>query len=181
MVPGEQRRVSPQALHLFAGLETGVVGGAAMLAWLMLAALLDGRSPWVAPSLLGSLLYRESPRAAFTVSTLAGLALQFFASGVVGVVFGVLVGDLRNRLRVALLGVLAALVWYYGSQALIWKKLGFLATLYVSPRSLVMAHVLYGLVLGLYPGALQSLRRQALSEGLERQAAAPGAPAGPIE
>ncbi len=180
MVPPGKGRVSAQSLHLFAGIQSGIVGGAAMLAVLITAAKLEGQPAWVVPNLLGSIVYRhDAVGAAFTRVTLAGLALQFFFSGVVGMLFGVVVGDMRNRLRVVLLGVLAALVWFYGSQALFWRKLGFLATLYVSPKALVLAHITYGLVLGWYPGVLRSLRRQVA--GGEMVEAAPAPPVDRVE
>ncbi len=160
MNPGKERRVSAQVLRALAGIEAGVLGGVAMLVWLALASTLERRSAWFVPNVLGSLLYgRAALRRSFGMMTVSGLALQLFAAGMIGMLFGVLVGDSRNRLRVALLAVLAGLTWYYFSQALLWRELGVLAALYASARSLIVGHIFYGLVLGSYPVLLAGLKR----------------------
>jgi len=89
-------------------------------------------------------------------------------AGVVGLVFGMVIGESRNRLRVALLGILSALVWYHFSEVLFWRKLGALALIYSPPRSMLLAHLVYGFVLAWYPSGLRSARRHFLGE------AAPG-------
>jgi hypothetical protein len=61
---------------------------------------------------------------------------------------------------VALLGVLTGLVWYYFSEALFWRRLGILATVYGPPRSLLLAHLIFGFVLARYPRGLAQLERR---------------------
>ncbi len=159
MTPGTERRASAQVLRALAGLEAGVLGGLVMLAWLALASTLERRSAWFVPNVLGSLFYgRAALRRSFGMTTISGLALHLFVAGTIGMLFGVLVGDSRNRVRVVLLGVLAGLTWYYFSQALLWRELGVLAVLYASARSLIVGHIFYGLVLGSYPVVLAGLK-----------------------
>jgi hypothetical protein len=77
----------------------------------------------------------------------------------VGMLFGLAVGDSRNRLRVTLLGVTMGLVWFYFSQAVFWRRLGAFVIVYSPPRPMLMGHFLFGLVLGWFPSALLKLRR----------------------
>jgi hypothetical protein len=161
MGPGNQGRVSPLLLRALAGIQTGVLGGLAMLGWLAAGSALDRQPLWIIPNLLGSVFYgRDVLRRSFGSTTVAGLALHLFVAGLIGLAFGVVIGESRNRLRVALLGILSALSWYYFSEALFWRKLGILAMIYGPPRSMLLAHLIYGFVLAWYPRGLYRARRQ---------------------
>lgn len=170
MGPGNQGRSSPLSWRALAGIEAGVLGGLVMFGWLGASSLLDLQSMWVVPNLLGSTLYgRPVLQRGFAWVTVAGLGLHLFVAGLIGLLFGLVVGDSRNRLRVVLLGIVTGLVWYYFSQILFWRKLGALALIYSPPRSMVLGHMLFGLVLGWYPAGLGSLRRHLL--GTDREPA----------
>ncbi|MGC9972571.1 MAG: hypothetical protein ABSE56_18465 [Bryobacteraceae bacterium] len=161
--------MSPLLVRALAGIQTGVLGGLAMFGWLAASSAVDRQSIWIVPNLLASVFYgRDVLRLRFSTITVAGLALHLFVAGVVGLVFGMVIGESRNRLRVALLGILSALVWYHFSEVLFWRKLGALALIYSPPRSMLLAHLVYGFVLAWYPSGLRSARRHFLGE------AAPG-------
>ncbi len=164
MGPGNQRRVSPLLLRALAGIETGIFGGLAMLGWLAASSALDGQSIWIIPNLVGSVFGRDVLRRSFSWVTVDGLALHFFLSGLIGFVFGMVTGSSRSRLRVALLGILTGLLWYYFSEALFWRRLGILARIYGPPRSLLLAHLIFGFVLARFPRSLASLERHFLGE-----------------
>jgi len=142
-----------------AGIECGVLGGLAMLACWAAGSLWHRQPPWIVPNILGSLLYHDDVlRGAPGVLTLAGAAFHISVAGAIGLAFGLLAGDARNRLRAALLGVLTALLWYYVAEARFWRPLGELALIYNPPRALLVAHLIYGLVLAGYGRALDRLR-----------------------
>ncbi len=165
MGPGNQRRVSPFVLRALAGIETGVIAGLAMLGWLLASSALDRHSIWTIPNLLGSVFYdRDVLRHSFSWVTMDGLALHFFVSGLIGLVFGIATGSSRSRLRVVLLGILTGLLWYYFSEALFWRRLGILARIFGSPRSLLLAHLIFGFVLARFPRGLASLERRFYGE-----------------
>jgi MFS-type transporter involved in bile tolerance (Atg22 family) len=136
-----------------------------MFGWLAVSSLVDLRSIWMAPNLIGSTL-RGQPalERGFGWATVLGLSLHFAVSGLIGMTFGLLVGNAARRLRVTLLGMLTGLVWYYFSQALFLKKLGVFVTLYSPPRTLLLAHLMYGLALGWFPSGLRSVTRSFLGE-----------------
>jgi hypothetical protein len=165
MGPENHGRVSPLIYRALAGIESGVLGGAAMFGWLALSALVDLRSIWSAPNLLGSTLSGQpSLERGFGWATVLGLGLHFTVAGLIGMTFGLLVGNAGRRLRVTLLGMLTGMVWFYFSQALFRRKLGVFAMLYSPPRTLLLAHLMYGLVLGWFPSGLQSVTRSFLGE-----------------
>lgn len=164
MGPENYGRVSPPICRALAGIEAGVLGGTAMFGWLALSSLVDLRSIWAAPDLLGSTLSGQPAiERGFGWATVLGLGLHFSVSGLIGMTFGLLAGNAGRRLRVTLLGMLTGLVWFYFSQALLPRKLGGFAMPY-SPRTLLLAHLMYGLVLGWFPSGLRSVTRSFLGE-----------------
>lgn len=158
MGPENQGR-SPLLFRVLAGIEAGILGGAAMFGWLAVSSLLDLRSAWFVPNILGSSLSGGPVlQRGFGWLTVNGLGLHLAVSGMIGLLFGLAVGDSRNRLRVTLLGIITGLLWYYGSQYLFWRKLGILVMMYSPPRPMLLAHLLYGLTLGLFPACLAAVR-----------------------
>lgn len=136
------------------GIQTGVLGGLAMLGWFLLASALLRQPVWTVPSLLGALLGQDPTlRRGFSQGSLTGAALVVFLAGVVGGLFALATSGIRSRRRMMLLGILAGLLGFYFSNALVFRKLGAVAWAYSSPRSLLVAHLLFGVVLGCHPPA----------------------------
>lgn len=172
MQPSEQPAIPPPLCRLLAGLQAGIWAGLAMLASLMLGSALSSQSVWSVPNLLAALLSGRSWRAGFSGGTLPGLALLLFSSGLVGMLFALLVRAARSRLRVRLLGLLVGMVWYYLSSALLWQRVGSLLSLYCPSQSLLVAYLIFGASLGWYPRCLRSLERH-------RQTGPPAVPQAP--
>ena len=85
MGPGNQGRRSPAWLRALAGIEAGILGGVAMLAWPAVSSLVDLQSIWVVPNLLGSALSGHAVlHRGFGWVTVAGLGLHLFVAGSVG-------------------------------------------------------------------------------------------------
>ena len=144
---------------LLAGLEAGMFGALAMLAWLGLASVYYRRSFWAVPNLMASTFHGEAAlRWGFALTTPAGVAIFLLIYAVLGAVFGVLVQDRTTRARAALLGVLVALGWYYISFGSLWKAVNPLVPLYVQDRPLLAGHLIYGGLLGRMPFYLRRLR-----------------------
>lgn len=138
--------------------------GLAMLGWYALMAAWSHHSVWAVPNRLGTLFYPDAAwRSGYGAATSAGLALHMFTSGVVGMAFGSVAREGRNRVRATLLGILTGLAWYYVSYALFWKRL--LPTpVGVPPTAMMPAYLVFGLVLGCYPGRLRSAERHWMAE-----------------
>jgi len=156
----------PVRYLVLAGVETGIVGGLVALAWLVIHSLWNGLSPWAYPNLLASTFYGETAlRPGLQWATLSGLALALFVSGLLGILFGLLMRDNSRRLRVVLLGLAFALIWYYVSYGLLWRKVNWMVSLYSPERAVVAAHLLYGLVLGTFPERLRKLLGAGTTQG----------------
>lgn len=159
MNPGTPGGCSPTWRRVLAGLEAGLWGGIAMLAWFGLGAALSRRSIWIVANALGSLFQPYSTaRAGFSAATWAGLAWLVFTSSLVGMLFAWLVRQPHRARRVRLLGILTGLVWYYLSQTLFWKHAGPVSA-YSSPPAMLAAYLILGVALGCYPSRLRSLDR----------------------
>jgi hypothetical protein len=132
-----------------AGLHRGVLGGLLMVGWFLLVSSLLRQPTWTVPNLLATLLNQETIlRRGFGWSSLVGVALTLFVTGLIGAAFGLVTGMVRSRRRLLLLGILAGLATYWITNALVFRKLGAVAWIYASPRTLLVAHLLFGVVLG---------------------------------
>jgi len=169
---GNQGRVGALLVRALAGIETGVLGGLAMWGWLAASSAVNRQPVWTVPNLLAEVFYgRDALRRDFSGLTIAGLALHLVAAGLAGLLFGLLIGESQNRLRVALLGILTGLVWFHFSEVLFWRKLGALTAIYSRVRPMLLAHLIFGVALAWYPSALGAARRRFLEE--------PASPAAP--
>lgn len=165
--------MSGQACRWLAGLEVGVWAGVAMLGWFALTAVWSHHSIWEAPNRLGTLFYgRGTWRGSFHAGTWAGLAFVLFSSAIVGLLFGSVAGEGRNRARTRLLGILTGLGWCYLAYGWFWRGLVSPGAA-LPPPSLLAAYLVFGAGLGCYPGRLRSVRRHFLGEGPPEGCGAP--------
>jgi len=142
---------------LLAGLHTGILGGAAMLALLSVAAMWNGRSFWSTANILAATFYgEEALYRGFRWSTLTGLALHFSVCGVLGMAFSLAAAGLLHDIRVRLLGLLFALAWYWIWFGYLWSRVNPLVPLYMPPDITVAAHLLLGVTLGFLPRWVRS-------------------------
>ena len=146
---------------LLAGLEAGIIGGTAMLAWLAMVSLWHGRSVWSIPNLLASTFFGDDTlRRGFHLSTLSGLSLHLLISTALGIAFSLATSRLDGRGRVLLLGIASALAWYFVGFAYLWRHINPLVLLYSPDIGMLVAHVVFGVAIGLHPGHLASLQSQ---------------------
>src|SRR5947208_17003817 len=110
----DHSRAGSSLLRAVAGLESGVIGGVFMLAWLAMLSALQGRSVWSVPNLLASTFYGEAAlRRGFRWTTLSGVALELVVSVAAGLLFGSAVNGIAGRGRVMTLGFAAGVAWYF--------------------------------------------------------------------
>jgi hypothetical protein len=152
-----QPDVRPASVFLLwrslAGLQTGIIGGFAVLVFHMLDGLMRGDGLWSFPNLISSAFF---PSRALSVSlhweTLSGVALHFLISGALGVAFSIFLARYIYRpFRCRLLALLLALVWYYGAFRYLWPAINPAIVVYQPFPGMVLGHVLFGICMGLYP------------------------------
>jgi hypothetical protein len=137
---------------LLGGVHRGVLGGLAMIGWFLLASSLLRQPAWTVLNLLSTLLDRELVlRRGFGWPSVVGLALIVLLGGLAGGAFGLLTRPVQSRRRLLLLGILAGLAAFYATNSFLYRRFGAVAWIYASPRVLLVAHLLFGTVLG-WPG-----------------------------
>jgi hypothetical protein len=131
-------------LDILAGIETGVLGGVAMLLCFTLLSPLLGHGWWLIPNLLASRTYSRVLLHPGT-ATVVGAAILLLGAGLVGAVNGVLHRGGR------LFGLAVAAVWYLFCYLFMWKRLSPLM-LVLAPQPVVIAgFFVYGSILGWHP------------------------------
>lgn len=159
MSGGENLDEIRPAASLLAGLEAGVLATLALLGWLALTSAWYRRSIWTTANIMATTFYGEAALGGmFTSRTVAGLALYLVIYGTVGAVFGLALASRGAGTRVALIGVLAGIGWYYLSFTLFWRNINPLLSLYTHRGPMIVGHVLYGGLLSRFPHYLHPAR-----------------------
>ncbi len=140
---------------VLAGLETGIIGGVCVLLYSAFGSLAAGEAVWGTPARIAAAAFGRGILHDGAAAAAAGLSAVFFFAGVAGMSFGALVRWQWAFRRVVLLGPLVALGWYCLVFELLAGGPGAIGT----RRSLMAAHVVFGLVLAMYPRFLHALRR----------------------
>lgn len=140
-----------KGLDFLVGVETGVLGGLAMLVWFAFISLLTGHEWWTIPNLFASEAYHRGVTTAGPGwNTLSGSALHLSIAGVVGGIAGLFTPGGR------LFGLGIAIVWYVLSVLFLWKRFAPLVPIHVHYAVLMTAYFVYGSILGLH----SSFRRE---------------------
>jgi hypothetical protein len=131
-------------LDLLAGIETGVIGGVAMLVCFAVAASLLGHAWWLIPNLMAARLYHRGLLQP-GVPTVVGTAWLLLGAGVGGAINGLLTSGGR------LFGLAVAAAAYLICYVVVWKRAAPLMLVH-APQAVLMAGFLaYGSVLGWHP------------------------------
>lgn len=145
-----------------AGFQAGMVAVLAMLAWLGFASAWYRRSFWTAANLMASNFYGEAALGRHSFfSTLSGLALYVILYSLLGALFAFLLNGRATRGRLVLLGMLAALAWYYLWWGWLWKSVNWIIALYTHDQPMMLGHLLYGALLARFPRYLPRARTSA--------------------
>jgi hypothetical protein len=153
-----------RACSALAGLETGTLATLCLLAWQALGSVLSGRPAWDTSVRLASAVFGEALRRDGVMATaVAGLALQAFGGGLVGIVFGLLLRMRWAARRMVLTGLAIGLAWYYLAYEV--------SLLLIVPGRyslslrlpLIASHLAFGLTLSVYPHFWRSLRQASWS------------------
>jgi len=151
---------------MLAGVETGVLAGLGVLGWQAAGSMLAGLGAWEMPLRLAAAAFgRQMLMHGFATSVLVGVALQLFSAGLVGALFGLTVRSLWAARRVMLLGILFGLGWYDLGYEILLRNFG-LGSYAVAPRrSLLVAHLMFGILLALHPRFLKLLEPGSPEDG----------------
>jgi hypothetical protein len=146
------KRPADALTTLLAGLQAGMTGALAMLAWLGLSSAWQGRSFWRAENLMASAFYgARAIRAGFSGRTISGLALYLVLYSLLGAAAALILRERLARVRTVLLSIAIAVVWYYASFHWMWRSAAPQLALLHAEQPTILGHVIYGMWLGRYP------------------------------
>jgi hypothetical protein len=149
-----------------AGLETGVLGGLALLGWYALSSLVAGQAAWDVPASLGAACcgtaFRSWPLG-FEVAV--GASLHIAGAGVAGALFGLAARGVTSLRRHCLLGMLFGLAWFYVLDEIFLRTAGAGAYPFFFRRPVIAGYALFGLFLALHPRFLRRIQAGLSSEG----------------
>ncbi len=138
---------STQAL-LLAGLGAGTLAAFALLAWMGVAAVTNGRSFWTPEYLAFRAVFDSSGlRAGDNLQLASGLAVYVAAYGALGGIFALLVRDRLPRFRLLVAGVLFAVCWDYLASGVVWREFEPALLRFHGENATLGAHIVYGYVL----------------------------------
>lgn len=158
MEAAKVRRTGDGLSVLLAGLQAGMLGVLWMLAWMGFSAGLQRRSFWTPENLMATTFYEGGGIGrGFSGRTLSGLALYILVYAILGAVFALTVRGRFSRGRLVLVGLVAALAWYYVSFHGLWKAVSPLVALLHPERPTIFGHVIYGFILARFPRYLREL------------------------
>ena len=157
--PPEMPRLAESVLS---GVKAGAIGGVVMTGVLVWSYAAYSRQPLLPLKLL-VLGLSGSPALAQSVPAPAlGFVLQLIYAAILGAVFGVImatvVGKLQAFAAAGVGGIYALLVWIVGQYVILPNFAPGVVMLY-SPVFLVLAHIAYGLCLGLFGSAYALMPR----------------------
>ena len=156
MVGESIKNIWPQ--RLAAGLQAGVLAGLIMAGWLMLEGARRDQTVWTNANLLSTVLVgRQGLRSSFGMQTVAGLALHLVVAGLHGVLFAVLLSPRVRPLWAVNSAVLFSIASYWVSFGWMIGQWAPMLASRASRPAWFGAHVLFGVLLGLYPDFARSL------------------------
>lgn len=152
MALARQPRASDSLSLSLAGLQAGMAAVLFMLAWLGLTAEWRQSSFWTPENLWATTFYgSDAIHRGFSTSTLSGLALYLLVYSIFGCLFAAVLRGAVRPFWLALLGIVAAVGWYYLSFHLIWHAVSPLVWLLHAERPTLWGHILYGAVIAQFP------------------------------
>src|ERR1700722_625156 len=147
MSPAKAPRSRPTLRHALGGLQAGILGALAMLAFLMAGSIVDRRSIWLVPNLFATTFFGSAAYGnQFLRGSLPGVSLLLAVYGGIGVAWGCFWRDEPKRWLTFYGGVFGLAV-YFLLFNFVWKRLNPLIALYAPDRQLELGHILWGMVL----------------------------------
>ena len=148
------RPPNPPAVFL-AGLQAGMIGILAMLAWLGFSAIGQRRSFWTAENLMATVFHGDAAiRRGFGSTTLSGLALYVLIYSLLGALFALAARNRFTGFGTILVGMLYSMGWYFLWFRTLGQSLMPLVWLLHAANSTVFGHLIFGASIARFPAYL---------------------------
>jgi hypothetical protein len=134
--------------RLLAGLESGILGAAVMIAWFALDSLLERQYWWAMLNLWGAGVYHNRVFSmGFGVATLAGASTHFFLHGLGGAVWSLIAGKISNYWLHLFCSFAAAAAWYLLLMHAFWPAVAPIVSRITPLPATLLAYFLFGAAL----------------------------------
>jgi hypothetical protein len=134
--------------RLLAGLESGILGAAVMIAWFAMDSLLESQYWWAMLYLWGASVYHNRVFSmGFGVATLAGASTHFFLHGLGGALWSLLAGRISNYWLHLFFSFAAAAAWYWLLMYTFWPIVAPVVSRITPLPATFLAYFLFGAAL----------------------------------
>jgi hypothetical protein len=138
--------------RMLAGLQVGILGGLATIAWLLALSEWYFSGPWALLNLFAILIRRGAPWTnSFSFGTLAGGAMHLFACGVLGMFVGWVLPRPNARSRRSLAGAAFGAVLSLMVYEFFWRRHLPRLNDHISPFAILVIHAILGVCIGMFP------------------------------
>ncbi len=151
-------------IRTLAGVQAGVLGGAAVLLWILFASSLSERSPWVLVNMIAGVFYGGQSRGSdFGWMTLAGAAVHILQCALASILFAV---AMRRRSYVPSLATAMLYVATVGwiAKSFVWKTFNPTLANIAPTFAVSTGFFILGLALSFLPWLERELERDLLLE-----------------
>ena len=137
-------RIRPElAVRILAGLETGILGGLLMIAWVALASAWDGEPWYEVPNLWASAIWgRIALYRRLSLMTLGGSCFQIVMGSLIGAIFSMIFGTLQGLGRLLPPGLMTGAAWFILFN---WRNRIF--AMHAPQPEVLVAYALFGVML----------------------------------
>jgi|GEM_PF-1292444 len=134
--------------RLLAGLESGVLGAAVMIAWFAMDAFLERQYWWAMLNLWGASVYHNRVFSmGFGIATLAGASTHFFLHGIGGALWSLVAAKISNYWLHLFCSFAAAGVWYFLLMYAFWPTVAPVVSRMMPLPATLLAYFLFGAAL----------------------------------
>lgn len=134
--------------RLLAGLESGILGAAVMIAWFAMDSLLENQYWWAMLNLWGAGVYHNRVFSmGFGAATLAGASTHFFLHGLGGALWSLLAARISNYWLHLFFSFAAAAAWYWLLMHTFWPAVAPVVSRITPLPATILAYFLFGAAL----------------------------------
>jgi hypothetical protein len=144
------------------GIVAGLLAAILMMGFLMASSSMSGEGPTMPLKALGALVYGIEALVAGTVAITAGAGIQLGFSMALGILFGLAMSRRTSLVLAMLLGILVGIVIWVAMDLYVLPVMdpAMAARITLMPMAYFVAHVLFGIGLGMTPLFIRAFTRR---------------------
>lgn len=137
--------------RLLAGLQVGILGGLATVAWFVTVSLLSFGAPWTLMNLFSASVRHSPWTFQFGFQTIVGMASHLFACGAFGILLGWILPRPSAMARFSIPGAVFSVILSLLLYEFFWMRHIPRLREYVAPGPMLVVHLLFGACVARFP------------------------------